>query len=243
MSFGILEDADVSYSSALRRMRPPNAAELPAGFKLLAQDGSIGLATTQLAQNYLDAITPDTIARSKRQIEQIPTARLKDSWGLFALTPSRSPDEPSIEDILPAAIVMYTAREAAGPMRSVTIVTRATQTHLILRLTECVKRRDELEEQALFWAWTVAVESFKTRLENLSYEGRIMLDMQVTRFPWYFLDEDKPKQILQQFFHDETFLRDFVRFLRERRTRRHDLRSWPDLGAMTRSSSETQTDF
>lgn len=141
------------------------------------------------------------------------TTSFQESWNLHDFTASSTPDEPSIDQVLPVAVLLYTARVVAGPLRSVCNSVRCAQALLTRNLQNCVTIREPMEERALFWAWSVLVGSFKTRFDQLSHDGLVLLEAQKRRFPWC-LQPHVAGGVVQQFFYDDELTGDCEQFLK-----------------------------
>ena len=189
--------------------------DLPSGVQTLVHMELIGGPTVAMARNVESCVGADWhkhyFTPDGRPSDDGMTSSFIKNWDLFNIKPPSIPDEPSIEELLPAAIMMYSAR-SIGQLSITNSTSRAGRAHLSIRLPFCVVRRSREEEYALFWIWTIAVECWKTRLDELPSEGVKVRDAQVVRFPWA-LSEEVSARVLKMFFWDDRLLQNHKRFM------------------------------
>lgn len=188
---------------------------LPFGIKTLLSQGAIGSSTVKIASQMDKCLSPNYrdyyFRPDGKPTSEGMTASFIKNWGLYDMKPTSVEGEPSIEELLPAAIMVYSAR-AIGQLSITNSTSRAGRAHLSIRLPQCVTPRQRDEEYALFWIWTVTVESWQTRLVDLPSEGIKMRDKQVVRFPWA-LSKEVSTRTLQLFYWDDKFLQNHEKFL------------------------------
>lgn len=188
---------------------------LPHGIKALLSQGAVGSSTVKIASQMDKCLSPnfrDYYYRPDgKPTSEGMTASFIKNWGLYDMKPTSVEGEPSIEELLPAAIMVYSAR-AIGQLSITNSTSRAGRAHLSIRLPQCVTPRRRDEEYALFWIWTVTVESWQTRLVDLPSEGIKMRDKQVVRFPWA-LSAEVSQRALKLFYWDDKFLQNHEKFL------------------------------
>lgn len=190
--------------------------DMPIGFRILKDKDRIGKSAMSLACNLMRIIeeqegcTPDDSDFRPKHTD-LPVSFM-NTWGLLDLKPSSIPGQPSIEDVLPCAITMYTSRIVAGPLHSINIVGRCAQSHLVSQIMKCDVIRSDEEENALFWSWVVAIQTLKTRLGGLSPEGLELRDSFNKRFQHY-RPPVNARLVLEQFFCDDELWRDYQKLM------------------------------
>lgn len=214
------EAIDVSLSPGASELyKLPNVAPiLPKGFRALADQHVIGSTALQVIQNVLSIVELGPQGETKIRVEKIRPAEnlqmlsLIEAWHLHKVQPSTLVDEPSIEEIVCGAVIMYSAR-ALGPLAFVGSLLRATRAIISLRMVECLSPRSGEEEHILFWTCMVMVESWRTRLDDLTLEGVEVRDFMLKRFPWATSSEIS-LPVLKLFFWDEQLLTNYERFIK-----------------------------
>lgn len=194
------------------------SSDLPIGLDALAMRELIGERTLDLAQItanscqlYKEA-AEDYAAGKQPELEGL-TSNWQATWNLLNVVPSTEIGEPSIELVVCVAMMVYITRNM-GPLRMVNIIARAARSRLTLALYQCATPRDEAQEEALFWASAVVIESWKTRLGELSDNGTALRDYQSVRYP-DFMSREVSAIVLSKFFYDDALLADQERFMRE----------------------------
>lgn len=203
--------------------------DMPIGFRILYEQELIGQCTVALTNNLMVILEEQECSTTDKtqpqpEISDLPSSFM-NTWGLLHLQPSSVLGEPSVEDVLPTAVTMYTSRVVAGPLRSINVTGRCAQSHLVSQLILCVRSRTIQEENALFWSWIVAVESLKTRLGELSPCGLELRDMLAERFG-HFRPPVNARLVLEQFFCDNELWSDYIRLILPIWSRKNTLSPW-----------------
>lgn len=220
------KEVDSPRVAALKPVAPPPeplpsesdlSIRMPTGFQILRDRGHIGVATTAMVCNLIGILSDQehsTLCKSSSRLEPPDmSSSLAARLGSFSLRPSSMPGEPAIENVIPNAVALYTARVVAGPLASVNTAARRALVHLIATLPQYTATRSEEEENALFWAWIVGIESLKTRFGELSSEGLKLRDVFARRFPRQHRSRLDAKPVLGRFFCDKVLWNDYERLL------------------------------
>ena len=191
-------------------------SDLPLGLKALIDQNLIGTVTLEVVRNVnsLSVVGPDgqihyCIPDEEPGVER--TSSFIHAWNLLDIVPPSVEGEPSIEELLPAALMIYTAR-GLGPIGLANSVSRAGRAHLSIRLPMCLAQRSEEEEHALFWCWMVTVEAWKSVVNDLHQEGVRLRDSMLVRFPWCG-SATVAKGVLRKFHCDSRLLENYGRFV------------------------------
>ena len=196
-------------------------SDLPLGLQALVDQNLIGSVTLEVVRNLnnLSVVGPDgqihyCVPDEEPRVEQ--TSSFIHAWNLFDIIPPSVEGEPPLEELLPAALMIYTAR-GLGPMGLANSVSRAGRAHLSIRLPMCLAQRSEEEEHALFWCWMVTVETWKYVVNDLHQEGVKLRDSMLHRFPWC-ASATVATGVLGNFHHDTRLLANYGRFVGQRST-------------------------
>lgn len=197
-------------------LRPPNclshaSSRLPIGIRALLNEGAVGPTTIATTGRILDLTAYSLDGRTHMSVpksfadEQPESSSFIDTWHLREARPSTVPGEPSIEEILPMAMLTYSAR-FSGPLGFANSTSRAARSDCTVKLSLFITHRSEAEEHAIFWIFVVTVESWRTRTEDLHCEGKKLRDLMVERFPWS-TDKDLSASVLKRIFFNHELLR------------------------------------
>lgn len=192
---------------------------LPDGLRALGQRGLIGGHTFDLAPNITYALQSANKPASRnpvfvrRLIEEASTSNFQEAWDFFNLKPSSITGEPSIEEVVDVAMIVYSTR-SIGPIRMASFVSRTARAHLSIVVQRCIQQRSHEEEDALFWASTVAVESWKTKFGEMVGDGIAIRNFQMWRFPEYLLP-DVSQLTLVRFYCDAELLKFQERYTKD----------------------------
>lgn len=183
--------------------------KLPVGIQALGDKDLLSHGTLQLAHNLAELLSSSASFQSNS--DEGRTSSFQDKWSLWDLRASTILNEPSIDEVVTVALAVYHVR-SAGVLSMLSSAPKGARSHLAMVVMPSLSKRPVDEEHALFWAWTVSVESWKTRLGGLSSDGQNLRDLQVKRFPWCTCLKTA-KQVLRKFFCDDELLRNYERFM------------------------------
>ena len=110
--------------------------------------------------------------------------------------------EPAIEKLLCLAMFLF-CTSCLSPLAAWSGTPARTVLTMTENLVRCISRRDSIEENCLFWIWSLTVLSCKTRKGDLMLHGcRLRQDL-FLRFPaWASYEEARP--IWETFFYTES---------------------------------------
>lgn len=152
---------------------------LPIGLQQLLQQDLIGSQTCDLAFNLIDLLGPNLIQTHDNEL----CFSFQHTWDLFGIKPPCLNGEPSTEMIVAQALQVYCIR-LLGPRGVAGLVPRSGRWHLTTALQESICIRTVAEEEAIFWAWTVALDVWKSAAGQLSKCGVALRDLHAKRFAW-----------------------------------------------------------
>ena len=191
-------------------------SDLAPGLSALVDQNLIGSVTLQVVRNVnkLSVVGPDgkvqyCVPDEEPGLER--TSSFIQAWNLLDIIPPSVEGEPSIEELLPAALMIYTAR-GLGSLGLANSVSRAGRAHLSIRLPMCLIQRSEVEEDALFWCWMVTVETWKYVVHDLHHEGARLRDPMLRRFPWC-VSATVAEGVLGKLHCDTSLLENYGRFV------------------------------
>lgn len=203
--------------STLSEATSISSPDVPVGLKALHDVGLIGERTFHLARIPMQSVKIGRTGGtspfdSTGTVQEGLTSSFQDTWGLHNTIPSTVVGEPSIEEVIRVAVMVYSAR-MMGPTGMVSIVSRGARAYLSIIVQKCVISRSQIEEDALYWASSVAVEAWKTRLDELAGDGAALRVFQAARFPSY-MSRVVSQVVLKTFFCDEQLLRFYYKVMK-----------------------------
>lgn len=180
-------------------MSPSALNKLPTGIRRLLRKGKIGIPACRLAINLADLLGPNAIQPQHNELSFF----VHYTWHMSDVKPSSIQNEPSIEMVVCHALEASCLRLVKP--RAWGAVAKSIRWQLTTSLQQCLTPRAEEEEHALFWAFTVGIDLWKTNTDDLSTHGVLLRDLQVDRFSSSMLS-DMSREILGEFFCDDELI-------------------------------------
>lgn len=197
----------------LPRLPPEIVSRLPTGIRALFDENAVESTTLACVERFLTFTSTRQDGSTYLSVptyfndEPRHTSSFMLSWNLYDTRCSTVLGEPSIELLLPTALMAYSGI-LSGPLSLVTNQIRGCRAHMTARLPHCLTKRSKAEEYALFWIFVVAIESWRTNFGDLRLEGEQLQDVMLRRFPWSS-HRDMAISTLKSFFHDDNLFRSF----------------------------------
>lgn len=188
-------------------------SRFPVGIKALVDQKTIGPTTIVCVERFLRFTSTNLDGATYLSIPTYFDHEIRNpgsfilAWDLYNTRPTTIQGEPSIELLLPTALMIYSSI-LYGPISLVGCNIRGCRSYITTTLRLYLAKRSKAEEHALFWMFVVAIESWRINVDDLRLEGQQLRDLMLRRFPWSS-HRDVAISTLKNFFHDDDLFRSF----------------------------------